>query len=71
MDWIFTPIEWAYKFNTDSIQQIKDDILWKTAITNDTANSSVTGGNRDKSDICQRILTTYRHRLVEMVPGRF
>ena len=61
--WTESPLKMgrAYIFFTDSIQEIKDEIYYITGITMDTADSSGTGGNTDKGDVCQQILTTYRH----------
>ena len=61
----------SYQSLIDAKNEVKTYSKRETGITMDAADPTGKGGNTNKGDICQRLMTNYRHVLVELVPERF
>ena len=56
---------------TNAKQEVKACVKMKTGITMDAVDATGKGGNTNKGDVCQRLLTDFRHVIVELVPEEF
>ena len=61
----------SYQSLIDAKSEVNIHVKRKTGITMDVADPTGRGGNANKGDICQRLMTNQRHVLVELVPERF
>ena len=58
----------AHQSLIDAKCDIKELIKLKTGITMDAADPTGKGGNTNKGDNCSRLLTNYRHVLINLAP---
>ena len=61
----------SYQSLIDAKKEVKKLVKRDTDISMDAADPTGKGGNTNKGDICQRLMTDHRHVLVKLVPERF
>ena len=61
----------SYQRFVNAKEEVKSIVKEKTHIVMDAADPTGKGGNTNKGDVCERLLTTHRSVLVSTVPQRF
>ena len=61
----------SYTVYCDAKRKSQEEVLEHTGIQMDMPDTTGKGGTTNTGNICERLLTDYRHILVSLVPAKF